>query len=228
LGRAAKDRKTLEDLTFAVYLEDLERYLKIKIAPDERLLLEQRMHQKMEEACIKSLLETVESSELSFVVIPRLPRFFKSGTEVKTTAFNLLRNFPQLFENVSQVIKYRTESFFVQQTLDLDWAIVSCEVLPDSLNKNYGQQRQVLKQHAYQYQATESRVRRRNLVDALYDLIVVQIALKKTLLKKTADLTESRIGQHNLAFINYGEMGIRISDISRRQSHTQLGVCPSW
>jgi hypothetical protein len=41
-------------------------------------------------------------------------------------------------------------------------------------------------------------------------------------------LTESRIGRQNLAFINFGENGIRISDIARQQTHPQLGVCPSW
>jgi hypothetical protein len=31
-----------------------------------------------------------------------------------------------------------------------------------------------------------------------------------------------------VAYINFGDNGIRISDISRQETHQQLGVCPSW
>ena len=116
----------------------------------------------------------------------------------------------------------------MNQAPGLDWAIITSESLPDSLNRNYAQQRQALKQYAHQFQANELRVKRRNLVDALYDLIVTQVVLKETLLKETVDLTESKIGRQNLAFIHYGENGIMISDRTRMESHPQMGVCPCW
>ena len=72
------------------------------------------------------------------------------------------------------------------------------------------------------------RVRRRTLIEALFDLLAVKIVTGKQLLHTTADLTESKMGRINLAVINYGESGIRISDINRQQAHPQLGVCPTW
>ena len=219
----------LESITFSVSLEDLERYLDIKVVPEDRLKLDRRLQQKLREVSVNALLKQMEKDPLSYAMIPRLPRFFKNGNEMKTTIPNLLRSFPQYFENVQQVIlKYRTESFFLNQAPGLDWAIITSESLPDSLNRNYAQQRQALKQYAHQFQANELRVKRRNLVDALYDLIVTQVVLKETLLKETVDLTESKIGRQNLAFIHYGENGIMISDRTRMESHPQMGVCPCW
>ena len=90
------------------------------------------------------------------------------------------------------------------------------------------QQKQVLKQHAERYQSNELRVRRRNLIETIYDLIIIKLVHDQNLLSETVDLTESKIGRQNLAFINFGEDGIRISDIARQQTHAQLGVCPSW
>ena len=90
------------------------------------------------------------------------------------------------------------------------------------------QQKQLLKQHAQRYHSTELRVRRRNMIEALYDLIIIKLVHDHNLLSETVELTESKMGRQNLAFINFGENGIRISDIGRQQTHAQLGVCPSW
>ena len=90
------------------------------------------------------------------------------------------------------------------------------------------QQKQALKAHAQRYQATERRVRRRNMIDALYDLVIIKLVHDVNMLSETVDLTESKIGRQNFAFVNYGENGIRINDIGRQQTHPQLGLCPNW
>ena len=142
---------------------------------------------------------------------------------------NIVRNFPQVFADVQSVIvKYRSEPFFQREAPKMDWTIVTTEALPGSLNRNYAQQRQVLKQYAHQFRANELRVTRRKLVDALWDLIVVQAVTRERMLHETVDLTESKVGRQNLAFINFGDGGIRINDIPRQDGHEKLGVCPSW
>ena len=163
-----------------------------------------------------------------YALIPRLPRFIKDGQEVQINVVNLLRNFPQLFDNVPQVIKYRAEPFFMQETPELDWAIVACEVLPDSCNRNYMQQRQVIKQYALDFHTTERRVQRRYLVEALYDLIMMREIVKENMLSETVDLTESKVGRQNFVCINFGENGIRIADVGRQQTNPKMGTCPSW
>jgi len=126
------------------------------------------------------------------------------------------------------VLKLLSEPFFLQERPELNWSIFSCEVLSDSREKTYMQQKQLLKQHAQRYQSTELRVQRRNMIEALYDLIIIKLVHDHNLLSETVELTESKMGRQNLAFINFGENGIRISDIGRQQTHAQLGVCPNW
>ena len=238
--RRARERETeappgkdvgelVDAITHTVSIRDLERCLGVQVAPEDRLNLERRLDQKLREPCVQSLLGQMKELPQSYALIPRLPHFFKNGSRTRITVVELLRNHPQLFENVQQIIlKYRAEAFFTQQTPKLDWAIVTCEALSESKDRNYAQQRQVIRQYVMPFQTSERRVGRRYLVEALYDLIVTQFVLKETMLQKTADLTESQVGRLNLAFINYGDNGIRINDISRRETHPQLGVCPSW
>ena len=170
----------------------------------------------------------VEPNKHPYALIPRVSRFIKDGKDVPLTVVNLLRNYPQLFENVSNVIKYKSDPFFSKETPEVDWALVACETLPESRNKNYSQQRIVIKQYAQKHKTTELRVRRRNLVDALYDVIVVHTTVKENILKETVDMTESKHGVQNFVCINHGDQGIRINDVSRQQAHQLLGVCPNW
>ncbi len=219
----------LAKITYQVSLDDLERKLGIQVVPEDRMKLDLQLAKKMREPAILALIEGAEKEGVTLAILPRLPRCIRKGQLFKVTGANMVRSYPQFFEHVQQVVlKLRTESFFLQESPELDWAIFSCEVLPDSRNKNYMQQKQVLKQHAQRYQSNELRVRRRNLIDALYDLIMIKLVHDQNLLSETVDLTESKIGRQNLAFINFGENGIRISDIARQQTHAQLGVCPNW
>jgi len=86
----------------------------------------------------------------------------------------------------------------------------------------------VIKTYAQKYQTNERRIQRRKLIDALYDVVIVNTVTKENLLKETVDLTSTNVGRQNFACINFGEKGIRINDISRQQKHQQMGTCPSW
>ena len=66
------------------------------------------------------------------------------------------------------------------------------------------------------------------MIEALYDLVIIKLVHQVNMLSKTVDLTESKIGRQDLAFINFGENGIRISAIGRQQTHAQLVACPNW
>ena len=118
--------------------------------------------------------------------------------------------------------------FFVKEIPRLDWAIVSCEALPDTRSKNYAQQRVVVKGYAQKHQTTQMRVRRRTLAEALFDMVVIQLVIKEKLLINSVDLTDSKVGRMNYACINNGDKGIRIGDVSRQHTHPQLGMCASW
>ena len=219
----------LAKITYQVSLDDLEKKLGIHVIPEDRIRLDRQLAKKMSEPTIRALLEGAEKEGVTLAILPRLPRCIRAGQLFKVTGANMVRGYPQFFDNVQQVVlKLRTESFFLQESPELDWAIFTCEVLPSSREKSYVQQKQALKEHAERYQSNELRVRRRNLIDTIYDLIIIKLVHDQNLLSETVDLTESKIGRQNLACINFGENGIRISDIARQQTHALLGVCPSW
>jgi len=219
----------LGNIAYQVSLDDIEKRLGIQTIPEDRTRLDRLLAQKMRDPSIRALLEGATEEGVTLALLPRLPRFIREGQLFQVNGANLVRSYPQFFENVQQIVlKLHTEAFFLQQSPGLDWAIVTTEILNDSRQKTYMQQKQALKTHAQRYQATERRVRRRNMIDALYDLVVIKLVHGVNMLSETVDLTESNVGRQNLALINYGENGIRISDIGRRQTHPQLGVCPNW
>jgi len=225
----AYEELNLDLMTHQVSLEDLEQYLGMQILPNDREKLELSWQKKTRDPNIRTLVANEKAMEHPYALIPRLPRFFKGGAVVQANMLNLVRNYPQLFDDVGGLInKYRTEAFFVGDTPDLDWSIVACEALPDSLNRNYMEQKTVVKQYAQQNQTNERRIQRRRLIEILYDAIVINVVTKEMILENTVDLSDSNVGRQNFACVNYGDKGIRINDVGRQQRHQQMGMCPSW
>lgn len=219
----------LDRLAHQISVEDLEKYLGIQVVPDDRAALTRRLGLKMRDPSLRQLLSDATSMKHPYALIPRVHRFLKDGKPVQTTVVNLLRAFPQLFDNLPQIItKYRAEPLFSAETPDLDWVVVACEALPESRNTNFMEQKIVIRQYTRRHNAHESRIQRRSLIDALYDIIVVNAIAKENILSKSVDLTSSSVGRQNFACINFGEKGVRINDKGRGFRHPQMGFCPSW
>ena len=216
-------------LTHLITLDHLEKNLGLQIIPEDRLHIERQFIKKMYDPAICSLMDQAKERDISLVMVPRIQRAIFDGKLIQITGANLLNLYPHFFEDIQQIaIKMRAETHFLQETPQMGWGLTTAEVLIESHNTNYPQQEIVLKQHAHSHKSNEMRVRRRTLIEALFDLLAVKIVTGKQLLHTTADLTASKMGRINLAVINYGEGGIRISDINRQQAHPQLGVCPTW
>ncbi len=216
-------------LTHLITLDHLEKNLGLQIIPEDRLHIEQQFVDKLHDPAICSLMDQAKERDISLVMVPRIQRAIFDGRLLQITGANLLHLYAHFFEDIQQIaIKMRAETHFLQETPQMGWGLTTAEVLLESRNTNYPQQEIVLKQHASSRKSNEMRVRRRTLIEALFDILTVKIVTGKQLLHTTADLTGSKMGRINLAVINYGESGIRISDINRQQAHPQLGVCPTW
>ena len=212
-----------------ITLQHLEERLDLKLFPEDRQRIERDLAKKLRDPVVRSLLKQSGEKSLALALIPRIKRALVDGQPFHITGANLLRMYPQFFEDVQQVVlKLRSEEHFLQDVPQPGWAVITSEVLAASRNTSYIQQKQILKQHAQSVQSKDMRVRRRTLIEALFDLLAVRVVTGKNLLLDTADLTESKVGRQNMAVINFGESGIRISDINRQQTHPQLGVCPNW
>jgi len=226
-----EEEPELDNLLHQISLDDPEQCLTVAIIPDDRNRLQLRWQQKMRDPGIRHLLDDKGARAHGYALIPRVPRYFRGGQTVPTNLVNLVRSFPQLFDNVAQIInKHCTEAFFVRETPELDWAIVAVEALPESRGRdyrNYMEQKTVIKKYAQKHKTNERRIQRRRLIDALYDCIVITAITKDDVLSKTVDLTETRVGRQNFACINFGDKGIRINDVGRQQGHQQIRRSPS-
>ncbi len=231
---AAEDEQVADDdllagLACAVSLDDLERYLGVKVVREDRALLERRMKQKLREAPVRALLRSLPESPVGYALVPRLARVVHAGQEVRLSTAQLIRRHLDLLDDAAQIVRrYKEAPFFLRETPATDWAIVSCDALPATLGKSYAQQRQAIKQYAASFQTSERRIGRRTVVEALFDMIIAQVVAKEPLLRRTVDMTDTKVGLNNLVFVNYGANGIRVSDIGRLDSHPQLGTCPVW
>ena len=89
-------------------------------------------------------------------------------------------------------------------------------------------QNQYLRQLANAVKVPSHLLRRRTLVEGVYDLIVGALVLDKTWLKNTLDWTSSGTSPSEFICISQPAEGIRIRNLPRTQSHQALGVCPNW
>ena len=177
----------LDALAHQVSLEDLEHCLGITVEPEDRARLNQRWQHKMRDPSLGHLLGDQEVDH-PYALVPRLPRYLRDGQTVQTNLENLLRSFPQRFDNVAEVVsKYGDEPFYSREAPELDWVIVACEALPESLDRNYMEQKSTTKQYAQSYKANERRIQRRRLIDALWDCIIIDAIAEDRVLSKTLD-----------------------------------------
>lgn len=129
----SEEELDIDDLMYQVSIDDLQQYLGISIIPDDRARLDHRWAQKIRNPSLRQLLADSKAMEHGYALIPRLPRYLKDGKVVQNNSVTIVRSFPQLFDNVAQIInKYKAEPGFVSEAPELDWSIIACEMLPES------------------------------------------------------------------------------------------------
>lgn len=98
----------------------------------------------------------------------------------------------------------------------------------EGLGKNYMQQNQYLRYLSTSMSLPANLVRRRTMVEALYDLIVGELVLGQHFQRTTLDWTSSTPAKNEYICVYYPEEGIRVRDLSRVTHHKSLGVTPNW
>ncbi|MEC8993588.1 MAG: hypothetical protein VX656_20275 [Candidatus Latescibacterota bacterium] len=71
-------------------------------------------------------------------------------------------------------------------------------------------------------------LRRRTMVEGIYDLIVGQMVLGKPFQRQSLDWTTSSPAKNDFLCVYHAPEGIRVRDLSRTTQHPSLGVCPNW
>ena len=57
------------------------------------------------------------------------------------------------------------------------------------------EQKTVIKQYARKYRANDMRIQQRKLIEALYDVVMINTITKENILKETVDLTATNVGR---------------------------------
>jgi len=210
-----------------VSVKDLLSNLDIKLPQQDLDRLSTELPNKLQSKSVVSLQSSPES-EGKYALLPRIPRFIFEGQMIPCTVKNLVQIYIKLFGDIKDLTRFKGQAFLVNETPKMEWALVAVDPAADSLKKNFMNQNQYLRQLANAVKVPSHLLRRRTLVEGVYDLIVGTLVLDKTWLKNTLDWTSSGTSPSEFICISQPAEGIRIRNLPRTQSHQALGVCPNW
>ena len=210
-----------------VSLEDLQAALSVSIPAEDLSHLENSLRARIIDKVV-STLRTNKAAEKQFILMPRINRFIHEGTTYPCTVINLVKTFPGLFGNLRDLAQFKGSGFVTGELPELGWSLITAEAPRESLQKSYMEQNQYLRYVATNFGIPSHMVRRRTLVETMYDIIVGRLALGKTLHKHTLDWTATGSSKNDFICLYVADEGIRIRSMGRTTRHQSLGVSPNW
>ena len=210
-----------------ISVKDLLSNLNIKLPPQDLDRLSTELPNKLQSKSVVALQSSPEA-EGKYALIPRIPRFIFEGQMIPCTIKNLVQIYIKLFGDIKDLTRFKGQAFIVNETPKMEWALVAVDPATDSLKKNFMNQNQYLRQLANATKVPSHLLRRRTLVEGVYDLIVGALVLNERWLNNTLDWTSSGTSPSEFICISQPAEGIRIRNLPRTQSHQALGVCPNW
>ena len=180
---AQREKKIAQDELFAIFsdkvsLDDLQAALDITIPADDLRILENQLRARLSDRVVNALRST-KIAEGQYVLLPRIARFVDNGTVVPCTLKNLARRFHQRFGDIRDLMRYRNEAMMTSEIPQPGWALITPESPRESLGKNYMEQNQYLRYLATSLNIPSHLLRRRTMVEGIYDMIVGQMVIGK-------------------------------------------------
>ncbi len=203
---------------------DLKARMQLTLPSQDQIQLDFKLQKKMSGRLADSLREHAE--EHSLVLVPRVTQFVHQGTLHPCTVRVLANLFRPLLGNLNDLAPYKGCDF-MDDTPEPGWALITPEALPETLGLNYFAQQQRLRQRADELGIIARMVRRRTLVEAVYDLIAAQLVLGLKLNQQTLDATSSSLTTSDFVCTYFSAEGIRFKTLPRTTSHPAIGVCPN-
>ena len=210
-----------------VSIENLLLRLGISIPAQDKAQLQTLLHHKIADRVIPAL-KANPNYEKTFILVPRLSRFVHDGKLVPCTVKNLAKTFITLFGNIQDLMHYRSQHFFHTEVPPLGWALVGSEAPQATLNKNFMEQTQYIRYLAANIGIPSHLVRRRLLVESVYDIIVGRMVLGNPLQRSTLDWTSSGPSKSDFVCVYFSDNGIRMRDLPRTTHNRALGTVPTW
>jgi hypothetical protein len=210
-----------------ISLEDLQQKMGFSLTRQDINRLQLSLHEQINGRKLNAL-KTDPQAENRYLLIPRVSRFFYQGKLVDCTVKNLAKAYFGHFGDIKDLTQYKGTTFINHETPQTTWALIPPEALSDSLDKNYMEQQQFLRQLSGRVSLPSHLVRRRSLVEAIYDLLVGKLVLNRPLLQQTLDWTSDGPTKNDYICLYSAEEGIRLRDLTRTSHHRFLGLCPNW
>jgi len=210
-----------------VRLDDLQDALGLTIPAEDLTHLENSLRARIVDKVVATL-RTNKAAEKQFILMPRINRFIHNGQTHACTVINLAKTFPGLFGNLRDLGQFKGSGFLTSEVPDLGWSLMAAEAPRESLQKSYMEQNQYLRYVATSFGVPSHLVRRRTLVEAIYDVIVGRLVLGKELHKHTLDWTATGSGKNDFICLYVADEGIRVRAMGRTTWHQSLGMNPNW
>lgn len=227
LGTATPNTTTVNPLANKVSLEDLQQKMGFSLTRQDIQRLQLSLHEQVNGRKLNALKTDPEAAG-RYLLLPRISRFFYDGKLLDCTVKNLAKVFFSAFGSIQDLTQYKGAPFINNETPQTTWALITPEAMPGSLGKHYMDQQQFLRQLSGRVSLPSHLVRRRTLVEAIYDLLVGSRVLESPQLKQTLDWTSTGPTKNDFICIYHAEEGIRIRDLTRTSHHRVLGLCPNW
>ena len=227
LGAAAPTNTTVNPLANKVSLDDLQQKMGFTLTRQDIQRLQLSLHEQVNGRKLNAL-KTDPEAEGRYLLVPRVSRFFYEGKLLDCTVKNLAKVFFSAFGSIQDLTQYKGAPFINNETPQTTWALITPEAMPGSMGKNYMDQQQFMRQLSGRISLPSHLVRRRTLVEAIYDLLVGSRVLDSPQLKQTLDWTSTGPTKNDFVCIYQAEEGIRIRDLTRTSHHRVLGLCPNW
>jgi hypothetical protein len=211
-----------------VTVDDLAAGLDVVIPAHDRTLLEQKLRARLSDRVVAALRGS-KSAEKQYILVPRIVRATEpTGDTMPMTVKNMAKRYISLFGEIRDLMRYRNDSMMSIEVPESGWAIITAEAPRESLGKNYMEQNQYLRYLSTSLTIPSHLVRRRTMVEAIYDVIVGELVLGMNMQRASLDWTTSTPAKNDYVCVYYPEEGIRVRDLSRVTHHRSLGVTPNW
>ena len=209
-----------------ISLDDLLLRLDISIPEQDKIQLKNLLRNKLADRVISALQDNPQF-EKQFILVPRLTRYVHDGTLYACTIKNLVMTFIALFGNIRDLVQFKGHRFFNSEVPEPGWALVPAEAPRETLGKTFMEQTQYLRYLAANTGIPSHLVRRRTLVEAVYDIIVGRIVLGNPFHKQTLDWTSSGTSRSDFTCVYFAENGVRLRALPRTTHNPALGVVPN-
>ncbi len=210
-----------------IAVEDLLLDMDIRIPEQDKVQLTHSLKNKLSSNAVTALQKNPQA-EGQYVLIPRISRFIFDGNLYPCTIKSLARTYIAFFGDIKDLMQYKGMPFLNHDTPKLGWTLITKEAAQETCDKNFMEQAQYLRYLATSMGVPTHLVRRRTLVETIYDMIVGRMVLKTTFLKHTLDWTSDGPNKSEFVCAYFSERGIRLRHLPRTQHNRALGFCPNW